>query len=155
MRLTLCREADHTPRLFTWIDNLPLETVRRVIHLLYPETREWTFASDADSGDSDNTIFKCITWSQTVDHDHGRQYQSAMSICIQPPWALSIRDLERFCGRQSVRMANSIKLLHANIHYQFFGSFSASPFKSIHEYPTTSHERLWYKVRGDASAINH
>ncbi|OJA21622.1 hypothetical protein AZE42_01667 [Rhizopogon vesiculosus] len=112
--------ADSLKRLFTWIDILPLETVRRAIHLLYPETRSWSFASDAD--DSDHTIFKCITWSQIVDSDDERHYRSAMSICIQPPWVLSIRDLEQFCKRQSF--------------------FSAAPT----ERPTTPYERLWCKV---------
>lgn len=116
--------ADSLKRLFTWIDLLPLETVRRAVHLLYPETQPWSFASDAD--DPDHTIFKCITWSQLVDHDDGRHCRSAMSIFIQPPWVLSVRDLESFCKRQS-----------------FLGLSSSMPW---HERPTTPHERLWYKV---------
>ncbi|KAJ8594333.1 hypothetical protein M405DRAFT_784805 [Rhizopogon salebrosus TDB-379] len=121
--------ADSLKRLFTWIDILPLETVRRTIHILYPETRAWSFASDAD--DPDHNVFKCVTWSQTVDHDDERHCRSAMSIFIQPPWVLSIRDIERFCKRQSV---------------WFFGSSSAAPTKNLHECPTTPHERLWYKI---------
>jgi hypothetical protein len=115
--------ADSLKRLFTWIDLLPLETVRRAVHLLYPETKAWSFASDAD--DPDHTIFKCITWSQLVDHDDERHCRNAMSIFIQPPWVLSVHDLELFCKRQS-----------------FFGS-SSTPW---HEHPTTPHERLWYKL---------
>lgn len=115
--------ADSLKRLFTWIDLLPLETVRRAVHLLYPETKAWSFASDAD--DPDHAIFKCITWSQLVDHDDERHCRNAMSIFIQPPWVLSVRDLELFGKRQS-----------------FFGS-SSTPW---HERPTTPHERLWYKL---------
>ncbi|KAG2064635.1 hypothetical protein BDR04DRAFT_1034791 [Suillus decipiens] len=115
--------ADSLKRLFTWIDLLPLETVRRAVHLLHPETKAWSFASDAD--DSDHTIFKCITWSQLVDHDDERHFRNAMCIFIQPPWVLSVRDLELFCKRQS-----------------FFGSSSTS----WHERPITPHERLWCKV---------
>lgn len=115
--------ADSLKRLFTWIDLLPLETVRRAVHLLYPETKAWSFASDAD--DPDHSIFKCITWSQLVDHDDERHCRSAMSIFIQPPWVLSSRDLELFCKRQS------------------FSGSSSTPW---HERPTTPHERLWYKL---------
>ncbi|KAG1837136.1 hypothetical protein C8R48DRAFT_743695 [Suillus tomentosus] len=35
---TFCR-PNCTRRLFTWTDLLPLETVRRAVHLLYPETK--------------------------------------------------------------------------------------------------------------------
>ncbi|KAG0707792.1 hypothetical protein DFH29DRAFT_597859 [Suillus ampliporus] len=118
--------ADSFKRLFTWIDLLPLETVRRAVHLLYPETKAWSFASDAD--DTDHTTFKCITWSRLVDHEDERHYRSAMSIFIQPPWVLSVCDLELFCKRQS-----------------FFGSSSPST-EIFHERPTTLHERLWYKL---------
>ncbi|KAG1827324.1 uncharacterized protein BJ212DRAFT_1311562 [Suillus subaureus] len=98
------------------------------------------FASDAD--DPDHAIFKCITWSQLVDHDDERHCRNAMSIFIQPPWVLSVRDLELFGKRQSVWTANNVEAFAANVYHQFFGS-SSTPW---HERPTTPHERLWYKL---------
>ncbi|KAG2132491.1 uncharacterized protein EDB93DRAFT_1093800 [Suillus bovinus] len=132
--------ADSLKRLFTWIDLLPLETVRRAVHLLYPETKAWSFASDAD--DTDHALLKCITWSQLVDYDDERHCRNAMSIFIQPPWILSDRDLDLFCKRQSVGTANSIEGFAANVCHQSFGS-SSSPW---HERPTAPHERLWWKL---------
>ncbi|KAG1731905.1 hypothetical protein EDB19DRAFT_1912290 [Suillus lakei] len=129
-----------SPGLIASSDLLPLETVRRAVHLLYPETKTWSFASDAD--DPDHSIFKCITWSQLVDHDDERHCRSAMSIFIQPPWVLSSRDLELFCKRQSVWAASNIEAFAANVYHQFSGS-SSTPW---HERPTTPHERLWYKL---------
>src|SRR6267154_4590257 len=117
------------------------------MHLLYPETKAWSFASDTD--DTDHSIFKCITWSQSVDDDDERHYRNAMSICIQPPWILCVRDLELFRKRQSVWTAN-IEVFAANICHQFIGLFSSPPNEVLHKRPMTPHERLWYKVRAAA-----
>ncbi|KAJ7449782.1 hypothetical protein FB451DRAFT_737367 [Mycena latifolia] len=88
-------------RLSPWLDNLPLMTVQRTIHLLYPETRPWGFILN-DENDSDRKIFQYFMWSLApLDEEMtparlaeiGRK---SVVVAFQPPWILSEQDIKEF-----------------------------------------------------------
>ncbi|KAJ6630775.1 hypothetical protein B0H10DRAFT_2160169 [Mycena sp. CBHHK59/15] len=88
-------------RLSPWLDNLPLMTVQRTLHLLYPETRPWGFIL-SDENDSDRKLFQYFMWSPTPS---GVEMTPAMLaevgrksvvVAFQPPWILSEQDLKEF-----------------------------------------------------------
>ncbi|KAJ7109350.1 hypothetical protein C8R44DRAFT_284984 [Mycena epipterygia] len=87
-------------RLSPWLDNLPLMTVQRTIHLLYPETRSWGFILN-DENDSDRKIFQYFMWSLSPQEEMtparvaeiGRK---SVVVAFQPPWILSEQDIKEF-----------------------------------------------------------
>jgi len=83
-------------RLIPWFDDLPLQTMRCIMHLVYPETRSWSFI--LQNGDADADILRHFTWSAAG----GR---TSMVAIVQPPWILSMRDMERFAEFNEVGFA--------------------------------------------------
>lgn len=80
-----------------WIDQLPLGTVQRAVHLAYPETRNWGFFPSGEV-DVDEDIFKHVEWKNC------KQAKSTkLIVVVQPPWVLSEQDLQSFRNCQSVR----------------------------------------------------
>ncbi|KAJ7774799.1 hypothetical protein B0H16DRAFT_74878 [Mycena metata] len=88
-------------RLSPWLDNLPLMTVQRIMHLLYPETRRWGFSLN-DDNDSDRKIFQYFVWSLPAPEEGiapamlaeiGRK---SIVVAFQPPWILSEQDIKEF-----------------------------------------------------------
>ncbi|EGN92463.1 hypothetical protein SERLA73DRAFT_117361 [Serpula lacrymans var. lacrymans S7.3] len=104
--LPLGRPAD-IERLFMWMDHLPLETVQRTVHLLYPQTRKWTFISGEDS--TDYRLFRSLMWSLPIEEPSTHPEVTHHSLCIflQPPWILSVEDMEYFAAYQSFHLFNS------------------------------------------------
>ncbi|KAJ6502575.1 hypothetical protein C8R45DRAFT_1092404 [Mycena sanguinolenta] len=118
-------------RLSPWLDNLPLMTVQRVIHLLFPATRPWGFFL-CDENDQDRKLFQYFMWSlpspedgvaPQTGNDIGRK---SIVVAFQPPWILSEQDLKEFSKCQSF-----------------------PPFRipgNAYPTPLESKERLWGKV---------
>ncbi|KAF7363420.1 Microtubule associated protein [Mycena sanguinolenta] len=93
-------------RLSPWLDNLPLMTVQRVMHLLFPATRPWGFFL-CDENDQDRKLFQYFMWSlpppedglaPQTGNDIGRK---SIVVAFQPPWILSEQDLKEFSKCQS------------------------------------------------------
>ncbi|KAJ7940665.1 hypothetical protein B0H13DRAFT_2226032 [Mycena leptocephala] len=88
-------------RLSPWLDNLPLMTVQRTIHLLYPETRPWGFIL-GDENDSDRKIFQYFMWTLSAPDEAMAPARLAeigrrsVVVAFQPPWILSEQDIKEF-----------------------------------------------------------
>ncbi|KAJ6547537.1 hypothetical protein B0H19DRAFT_1166187 [Mycena capillaripes] len=126
-------------RLSPWLDNLPLMTVQRTIHILYPETRPWGFVL-CDENDSDRKIFQYFMWSlPTPDEgiaparlaEIGRK---SVVVAFQPPWILSAQDIKEFSQCHSFP--------------PFCGPGNAFPT------PLESKDRLWAKIWDTCVAKN-
>ncbi|KAJ3571878.1 hypothetical protein NP233_g3450 [Leucocoprinus birnbaumii] len=88
---------DSIDRLAAFLDILPLRTAQRLIHILFPDTRQWRFKHQ-DELDVDRKIFNYFLWTKT---QRGSQNaQNALVIAYQPPWVLGQVDFEEFvkCG---------------------------------------------------------
>ncbi|KAJ7658776.1 hypothetical protein DFH06DRAFT_1131068 [Mycena polygramma] len=84
-------------QLTPWLDNLPLMTVQRTIHILYPDSYPWEFRL-CDDDDNDRKMFQYFMWSGPVPHegmaldiDH-----KSVLVAFQPPWILSEQDIKEF-----------------------------------------------------------
>lgn len=83
-------------RVIHWMEELPLMTLQRVMHLTFLETENWKFSSDMRPY-RDASIFRHITWGPS-----NSNAPKVLSIIVQPPWILSPRDLELFVRCQAV-----------------------------------------------------
>ncbi|KIJ69437.1 hypothetical protein HYDPIDRAFT_106055 [Hydnomerulius pinastri MD-312] len=90
--------ADDNERVFMWVDMFPLETIRRVLHLLHPESKSWKFEPYEEG-----PILKILTWSQFISNSFGKTetLQHLLGLFILPPWTLSAKDLQDFAEGQS------------------------------------------------------
>lgn len=88
-------------RVAKWVAEYPLETVQRIMHLLFPITADYSFDSE-NRMEVDEEIFRHITWSPTATMTPSVDKQS-ITVVIQPPWILSPKDLELFATCRSVR----------------------------------------------------
>ncbi|KAJ7658722.1 hypothetical protein DFH06DRAFT_1327289 [Mycena polygramma] len=91
------RRPSDMMRLTPWLDNLPLMTVQRTIHILYPDSYPWEFRL-CDDDDNDRKMFQYFMWSGPVPHegmaldiDH-----KSVLVAFQPPWILSEQDIKEF-----------------------------------------------------------
>jgi len=99
----------YIPRIASWLDTLPLQTVQSIVHLLYPQTRKGRFILTR-SQDEDADIFQHFTWS-TTDFAQPDCRNSAV-IAFQPPWILSEQDIREFSECRSVR--SSVVFLYSS-----------------------------------------
>jgi hypothetical protein len=102
-------------RLIPWIDRLPFATVTRILHLSLPETCDWAFRPAAQSHiELDPELFSYYTWSpRTVPSDYSiakAVERKRMLVAIQPPWILTLRDLEQFAESRCVGVSLSFHL---------------------------------------------
>ncbi|KAI0082686.1 hypothetical protein K474DRAFT_1694075 [Panus rudis PR-1116 ss-1] len=77
-------------RVLRWVHELPLYTVQRIFHLSFEDSYPWTFEVD-NASDSDHNIWRAINWCEA-----GSNIKADLAVVIQPPWILSLRDLELF-----------------------------------------------------------
>jgi hypothetical protein len=84
-------------RVSVWVDQLPLETVQRTMHLVYPETQNWKFVHN-DVLDIDKDIFDHFQWK-----DWAQPQSTRLVVVVQPPWILSPQDLQNFQNCELVR----------------------------------------------------
>ncbi|KAF7322950.1 Microtubule associated protein [Mycena chlorophos] len=131
------RRPTNIQRLTPWIDNLPLMTVQRTIHLLYPETQGWAFDLK-DTQEADTKIFQHFMWTYMRDDLPDDQFDQigrrSVVVAFQPPWILSAADIQEFAKCRSF-----------------------PPYVGVgHAYPTEleSKERLWAKI-WDTCVTNH
>ncbi|KAH7930801.1 hypothetical protein BV22DRAFT_1109016 [Leucogyrophana mollusca] len=112
----------HVNGLLMWMDHYPLESLRRALHLLYPETKSWQFVYD--NMGADRTVFRSLTWSEnTQDQGHKLSYRS-ITVYVLPPWVLSAADIEQFAAHQPF----------------------PSTARGSDTCPTTGQQRLWGKL---------
>jgi len=93
-------------RLAALLDMLPLKSAQRLLHILFPDTRQWKFKQQ-EGFDVDRKIFGYFTWTKTQRYDTGSQ--NAVVLAYQPPWILSQTDFEDFIKCGSVGMLSSYK----------------------------------------------
>jgi hypothetical protein len=80
----------------SWVDQLPLETVQRIMHIIFPDSYEWLIQPETSRG-ADEEIFRYFTWSASSKHSHLHEVEEAsVIIAVQPPWVCAPRNLERF-----------------------------------------------------------
>ncbi|KAK7050968.1 hypothetical protein VNI00_005080 [Paramarasmius palmivorus] len=122
-------------RIINWLDNFPLMTVQRTIHLLQPDLRHWEFrlCSEASSA-RDREHFQHFLWSlpseilETLQQPGLAQAQrKSVVVALQPPWVLSPQDIKQFASCQSFPQ-----------HRLPGHMFTINPLKS--------EERLWAKL---------
>jgi hypothetical protein len=141
----------HHERLSSWLDNLPLMTVQRTLHILFPKTRGWGF-SLSDQDDKDRRIFQHFLWTISTQgptnlgsNQKLKIGQKSVVIAFQPPWILSEQDLKEFSACRSVCskfiFGNEVILTYALKFPPFRVPGNAFPS------PLQSKERLWAKVR--------
>jgi hypothetical protein len=98
----------------TWINNLPLATTQRVMHLICPQTRDWRFDEDDDESDRDSRLFRHYLW--TLRHDdlvpNLEIAKRSVVVAFQPPWILSAKDLESFADCREVSFLGHNKSSH-------------------------------------------
>ncbi|KAJ6496653.1 hypothetical protein C8R47DRAFT_973464 [Mycena vitilis] len=91
------RRPSDMMRLTPWLDNLPLMTVQRTIHILYPESYPWEFRLCDDDG-NDRKMFQYFIWSGPIPHEEMAldiDHKSVL-VAFQPPWILSEQDIKEF-----------------------------------------------------------
>ena len=115
-------------RLSVWLDNLPLQTVQRVIHILYPITANWGFNLDNEK-DMDDSIFRHFLWtSQLPGPIHPEIAQHSVVLAIQTPWVLSPYDLHRFVECRSV---SPLFVRNVDSNSRIFSSFLHFTWKTL------------------------
>jgi hypothetical protein len=98
-------------RMASWLDNLPLMTVQRTLHLIHPSSRHWHWSLTLDITTMDRDIFQYFTWTLQADPQVLAQADDAVKrnigrfsvvLAFQPPWILSYQDLKEFSDCRSV-----------------------------------------------------
>jgi hypothetical protein len=88
----------------SWLDNVPLQTVQHIIHLLYPQTQSWTFGEGGEENvdQRDNDIFRFFTWLTDDAQSLHVDCRHSLVVAYQPPWILSEQDIKEFSECRSV-----------------------------------------------------
>ncbi|KAJ7138226.1 hypothetical protein C8R44DRAFT_695354 [Mycena epipterygia] len=97
------RRPTNIMRMTPWLDYLPLMTVQRTLHLLFPQqASSWNFSLVDDAENSDRKVFQHFIWSYsgpgkpTVFTPLGNIPRHPLVIAFQPPWILSAQDILEF-----------------------------------------------------------
>ncbi|KAI0646957.1 hypothetical protein C8Q79DRAFT_1009114 [Trametes meyenii] len=109
-------------RVLRWVIECPLATVSHMMHLVYPQTVDYTLQPGSDE-DGDREIFRWAMWSRdesTITEAQDTWSESVL-VFVQPPWILTPADFEAF------------------VNLRTFPPFSARK-------PLKSTERLWGKI---------
>ncbi|TFK76471.1 hypothetical protein BDN72DRAFT_237532 [Pluteus cervinus] len=116
-------------RLAPWLDNLPLMTAQRMMHLVIPESQEWGFTLSHED-EVDKQIFQHFLWSRPIPEEEleeGRdRTEGSMIVAFQPPWILSDDDFTEFVNCKTFPPC-----------YIYGNAFSTT---------LDSKERLWAKI---------
>lgn len=88
-------------RLWAWIDHFPLRTVQRILHILYPQSKDWGFVSETQPHYDDH-IFKEFYFTRTECPSTPETASNSVLVACQPPWVLSSEDMWQFSELQSV-----------------------------------------------------
>ncbi|KAL0948395.1 hypothetical protein HGRIS_010977 [Hohenbuehelia grisea] len=90
-------------RIMTWLDNVPLTTVQRIMHIVYPQTIGWGFYQN-EAKHLDREIFDYFMWTNSLASfgdckDFGGR---SLLLAYQPPWVLSKMDMKEFASSDSI-----------------------------------------------------
>ena len=88
-------------RLWAWVDHFPLRTVQRILHILYPQSKDWGFVSETQSHYDDH-IFKEFYFTRTECPPTAEIASNSVLVACQPPWVLSNEDMWQFTELRSV-----------------------------------------------------
>ncbi|KAJ7493138.1 hypothetical protein B0H11DRAFT_978733 [Mycena galericulata] len=91
-------------RMIPWLDYLPLMTVQRLLHLLFPQhTSGWSFSLADDTENADRKVFQHFTWCYSGSGSRPSAFtplgdipRYPVVIAFQPPWVLSEKDILEF-----------------------------------------------------------
>jgi hypothetical protein len=128
-------------RLSVWFDQLPFETVRRILNILYTNTDDWKFKSQLQE-DIDDQILQHFLWTTDNLSNQSISEQSVV-VVVQPPWILSFRDLEEFAECHSVRSDYIVVL---NVEFKLLIQFPVCPYPADAAPGLEGKHRLWGKV---------
>jgi hypothetical protein len=139
IRIVLC--ANRIVRLLHWVDEGPLKTVQRVMHLMYPDTIDWRIYPEDVRNDPDPDLLRLYTWSSPCppDCDCG-ETPTAVVVAVQPSWILSDKDFDDFVNCDTVRPVAFIRFRPPNVRVQF-------PQYEVNKSRLHSRHRIWAKVR--------
>ncbi|KAH9951323.1 hypothetical protein B0H21DRAFT_718505 [Amylocystis lapponica] len=84
-------------RVFRWVTEYPLDTVQRIMHLVFSESDDWAFSEDKRI-DIDDQLIRHLIWgpAASVPIPVADFPKPTVSVVIQPPWILSPKDFELF-----------------------------------------------------------
>ncbi|TFK42607.1 hypothetical protein BDQ12DRAFT_676485 [Crucibulum laeve] len=111
--------------LVPWVADLPLAIVQDVLHLAFPETREWSFQWN-DTSEPDSHIFQHFTWTPSESYDPALAQTRSVVVAVQPPWILSDMDFKQFARCKTFPPCRA----------------SGTAFST----PLQSHHRVWAKL---------
>ncbi len=79
-------------------------TVRRMMHMLYPETLGYKMQHLGTPMDRDRGIMECFKWAPDENEvmEAPDLYRPSVVFFVQPPWMLSSKDLDVFVCSQKV-----------------------------------------------------
>ncbi|KAI0273605.1 hypothetical protein BC834DRAFT_217492 [Gloeopeniophorella convolvens] len=78
----------------SWVHGLPLRTTERIMHLVYPDSKSWSFV--CQTGDIDEPHFRYYAWelSPNVSSTSGRKATAV--VMALPPWTMTPTDFKCF-----------------------------------------------------------
>ncbi|KAH7883610.1 hypothetical protein F5I97DRAFT_1548033 [Phlebopus sp. FC_14] len=86
-------------RLCSWVDHFPLQTVERVLHIIFPASKRWTFVRD-NRQHPDDHIFQEFCFTDTVTSPASPE--NAVIVACQPPWVLDRADMFHFAALKTL-----------------------------------------------------
>ncbi|KAG9318457.1 hypothetical protein JVU11DRAFT_548 [Chiua virens] len=107
--------AEDIERVFVWFDMFPLESIRRILNLLYPDSNSWKFLPCEEG-----PVLKTLTCSHVqTDRAKPTFTQHALCLFLMPPWVLPAKDLQEFARGQSFPDRSSLNSLSYEEHNTF------------------------------------
>ncbi|TBU50675.1 hypothetical protein BD309DRAFT_944451 [Dichomitus squalens] len=121
------------PDVVEWVRQFPLTTIRRMMHMVYPETLDYKMEHLGTPMERDKGIMECFKWGpdENVIMEAADLYRPTVMFFVQPPWMLAPRDMEIFVKTQKF----------------------PNPWAKD-RYQMRSYERVWSKIH-DGCAQNH
>ncbi|KAF8843938.1 hypothetical protein BDN67DRAFT_963422 [Paxillus ammoniavirescens] len=93
-------------RLWAWVDHFPLRTVQRILHIVFPQSKDWGFLSETQPHYDDH-IFKEFYFTDIGRPPTPEIASNSVLVACQPPWVLSDEDMWQFTELQSLPAGNS------------------------------------------------
>lgn len=94
--------------MLPWL-NLLLVTVTRILHAFEPRTDSFAFQPGNNKA-NDRHIFQYLIWSQKEFGLHEPTWESgSVLVAYQPPFVLTVTDLEEFVSCKAVRILHKYK----------------------------------------------
>lgn len=90
-----------------WL-NLLLATAARILHVCHPRTNSFAFLPGRNTA-SDRRIFQYFIWSDKVDNLNDPNWDGSVLVAYQPPYVLTVTDLEEFASCRAVRRMAKIR----------------------------------------------